>query len=313
MEYTFSHRGIPWDRLGPSIFRFFRQGRVGTVSDDSFDYIGHSDVAVLASSSGTSEGVLHRDSNLLRDVSRNLVENVEDEVLCQSQGALLYDRETLPSSSTESDSERPHDNVFMSTEVLHITSDSSEPRHSNPRLAQTNREIIPRRHSWVAHIRNAYSSNVYSAHDEIRHVHIAPNMNPWARSMSENEAHENAQDRNISLAFTKRRSNSTPCYTGYHVNKECDDGNSMTIAEGLYTVPGALHQNSTVVCPEENDSLFRHFTESSKSTRIKTHKKRRRPRNNPGHILEHGVCKDLNTPESSGQETRHVDYRETTL
>ena len=46
---------------------------------------------------------------------------------------------------------------------------------------------------------------------------------------------------------------------------------------------------------------------------MKTRKKRRRPRNNPGHILEHGVCKDLNTPGGSGQETRHVDHRETTL
>lgn len=313
MEYTFGHRGITWDRLGPSIFRFFRQGRVGTVSDDSFDYIGHSDVGVLASSSGTSERVLHHDNNPLRDVSRNLVENIEEEDLCQSQGALLHDRETLPSSSTESDSERPHDNVFMSRETLPITSDSLESRHSNPRLAQTNGEIIPRRHSWVAHIRNVHSGNVYSAHDEIRHAHIAPNMSPWARSMSENEAHENAGDRNISLPFTKRRSNSTPCYTGYHVTKECDDDNSMTHAEGLDTVTGALHQNPTVVCPEGNHSLFRHFTESSKSTRMKTRKKRRRPRNNPGHILGHGVCKDVNSPENSGQETRLADYRETTL
>ena len=318
MEYTFGHRGIPWDRLGlgPSIFRFFRQNRIGRESDDSFDCIGHSDGRVLGSSSGTSDGVLLNDNDPPRDISRNLVQSTEYETFCQSQDCFSHQRDTLLSSSTESDSERQHDNVFISREILSTTSDGLHPSHSNPCLAQTHEENTARRHSWVAVIRTARSSDVYSAHDEIQCAHVAPNTNPWVRSMSGNEAHGYSGERNTSLHPTKQRSNSTPCYTGDHVTIICDNGNSLTDDEGLDRVAGALqndHQNPSAVCPEENRSLFRNFTESSKSTGVKARKKRRRPRNNPGHILEHSVYKEFKPPNGSAQETRQAAYRETTV
>jgi hypothetical protein len=318
MEYALDHHRISWDRLGPSVFRFFRQGTARTVSEDSFDYIDRT-VRVLGSSSGTSEGVFHHDDTHGQVVFRRaLAENIEDETLRQSQGAVSHVREMLPSSSTESDSETPHDNVFTIRETCTITSDGY---HGDTHLASADEQAVARRHSWTPQIRATRSSNVYSAHDEIYHAHIAPNVNPWARSMSENEAHGN--DRNTSLPVAKQRSNSTPCYTAYHVTRECSNGNNVThttedhgrVSPEITEASEVDNPTPSAACPHE--SLFRHFTESGKSTRSRPRKKRRRPRHNPGHILEHDSsgCKDVTTQASSAIdiESACTEYRETTL
>ena len=310
MEYVLGrHHGISWDRLGPSLFRFFGQGPAGTVSEDSFDYIDRTDVRVPGSSSETSEGVLHHDNTNGQAVfGRSLVDSHEDETLRQSQGGISSRvREIIPSTSTESDSETAHDIVFTSREACTFTSDG--PGHDNTLLSQTDEQVGPRRHSWTAHIQARQSINVYSAHDEIHHAHIAPNVNPWARSMSETETQGNAG--NTRLPITKQRSNSTPCCNADRVTKWSKECNSTM------TCTTASHDPTPATSSlQENRSLFRHFTESSRSTRTRPRTKRRRPRNNPDHILEHGSSgyKEVNTQDSSGIETpTRAEYRETTL
>ena len=309
IDYPQGHGRISWNRLGYSVFRFFGQG-AGTVSEDSFDYIDRTDVRILGSSSGTSEGVLHHHDMHEQSrpvLRRSLVEDAENE-------AVSHVREVIPSTSTESDSETPRD-VFTSNEACTIISDDVS--HNNLRRTRTNEHVGARRHSWTPHP-VAQSSCGYHPHDEIHNPHIPPNMNPWARSMSDNEANGNTGSQNGRLHMTKPRSNSTPCYPLDRVMKECDNAghspvNNDRTRTGSTEATQVDNSLSTATCVDGNRSLFRHFTESSKSSRNKPSKKRRRPRNNPGHILEHGSSrnKEGSTRDRSGLES--TEYRETTL
>jgi hypothetical protein len=315
MEYALGrHRGISWDRLGHSVFQFFGQSTAGTVSEDSFDYVDRTDVRVFASSSGTSEGML-RDYDDGHIVFRStLTENGQVETFSQSQGAMSSRvREILPSSSTESDSETPHDVVFTSRDVCPSTSGGPSRDILQNQITE---HVFPRRHSWGSQIQATQSSNIYSAHDEIHCARIALNVNPWARSLS-----ENGSQRSTRLPITKQRSNSTPCYGTDHFIKSCNRNASHTRDEGhdragheLTETSQVNNLNASSSFPQENRSLFRHFAEA-KSTRTRPCRKRRRPRNNPGHILEHDSSGYKDTQENSGIETESVgaEYRETTL
>ena len=298
------------------MFRFFGQVTAGTVSEDSFDYVDRTDVRMLGSSSGTSEGMLRDDGQI---VSRS--ENIEDETLNQSQDALSsHIREILPSSSTESDSETLHDTVFTSREAYTTTSGRHfEPRHHNTVQNQIPEHVYQRRHSWASQIQATQSSDVYSAQDEIHSAHIAPNINPWARSLSENGTQRNT--RNTNSPFFKQRSNSTPCYSTDHSIKISNHNVLHTTEEAhdrmdpeITETSQGNNPTSTSSFSQENRSIFRHFTESnSKSTRSRPCKKRRRPRNNPGHILEQDSSGYKEIQDGIETEGVCTEYRETTL
>ena len=315
MGYTLGrHRGISWDRLGHSVFRFFGQGTAGTVSEDSFDYVDRTDVGILGSSSGTSEGMLRDDGQIV--FRRN--GNIEDEPLNQSQDALSSHIREIPSSSTESDSETLHDTVFASREACTATSSGHHFGHSRYNTAQNQipEQIYQRRHSWASQIQATQSSDVYSTHDEIHCAHIAPNINPWARSLSENGA-----ERNTRNTFFKQRSNSTPCYGTDHSMKISNHNVSFTTEEThdrmnpeITETSQGNNPSSTSSFSQENRGIFRHFTESNgKSTRSRPCKKRRKPRNNPGHILDQDSSGYKEIQDAIETEAVCTEYRETTL
>lgn len=322
LEYTLGHQEISWDALDPSAARFFTQG---AVSEDSFDYIDRTDDRVLGSSTGTSEGMLnHGNSHEVVMGGTSDSVNIDDDSLTQSHVAHL-DR-VLPSSSTDSDSETPHDAEFVSREACTVTRGGLEQDYVNNHPAQTN----VRRHSWAPRIRSTQSSDVYSTIDEIYHARGLWNINPWSQSLSEVEPQRDTENRNLAarhLVAIKPRSNSSPC----HMTQECSiddvDVAVACIEDDLKTITrelnGTTQVDTLIPSPIEavescTGGLFRHFTESaSKTPRSRIIKKRRRPRHNPGHILEHDSSgqKEVSAQDISnlGIDSSCTEYRETTL
>ena len=305
---------ISWGRFGHSIFRFFGQG-AGAVSEDSFDYIDGTNMRDLGSSSGTSDGVLiHENDSPSHAPGRP--ENMQDGMLNQPEGAVSSSvQERLPSSSSDSDSDAPHDNVFSSSrEACALTLDRLSTGRGDiyNRSAQSNENFVPCGHPWTPHIRATPSDSVvHGAHDEVHNGHITLNDKLRDRSLSENEAQ---WLNNILCPITKKRANSTPCCTVDNVTKYGDGTTNDHSRQASITASEAAETDTpTVNCPDENrESLFRNFTESSKPTRPR--KKRRRPRHNPGHILEQhaSLCKDVQ--DGSRIETDACcDCKETTL
>ncbi|XP_028402552.1 uncharacterized protein LOC114525419 [Dendronephthya gigantea] len=313
--FTMRQNAISWGSFGNSIFRFFGQG-AGTVSEDSFDYIDRTDMRDLGSSSGTSGGMLTHENNSPSHAPGRL-ENLEDEMLDESQEATLSSvQERLPSSSTDSDSETPHDTVFRSgREARELTLDRSSTGRGdiNNRLARSNEHFGPCERPWMQQIRGTPSDSVvHCAHDEIHSDHVTINDKPWERSLSENEAQWLSD---TPSPITKKRANSTPCYTMDNVTKYGDDTtNDYPRQVSIATSETADADNPCLDRSDENrESLFRNFTESNKPTRPR--KKRRRPRNNPGHILEQhpSLRKEIQDGSKIESDVACCDCKETTL
>ena len=281
-----------------SVSPFLEQYVTGTVSEDSFDYLNRA--RDLCSSSGTSEGLVNHDgSSFCRASSHNLVDGISPHELERT-----ISQEVLAPSSTESDSDGSQDNIFDTREGDDCRSYRLRlgGGHGNTRLARSSEHVDQRRRSWSQQIRATRSSDVFTGHEELLHRPSPPVSNPWTTPAPQTMLANHIQGNCRSPPATKQRANSTPCYVTDHMSKP--DKDRETRSEVRKHVSSACDMRS----------LFQHLPESKK-TRKKAHRKRRRPRNNPGHILQQDRAqhKDVRCSQASPTSRHSVEYRETTL
>ena len=207
----------------------------------------------------------------------------------ESQGLLSNQK---VSASSESDS--PSDNVFTSTPSFERGMTQQEPGTSRSEMLfmRADNRVGQRRHSCP-------QNEVYSARDEIYRSIIAPNVNPWARrTMSEQESRRSC-DRLNPVWQRRLRANSIPFCTTlldplFSLHTRCQTACVAVGETSGDNTPGVWKPNESsadTVGSEEAGSLFRHFKER-KATRSKRHRRSKRPRNNPDHILERETGKE---------------------
>lgn len=222
------------------------------------------------------------------------------------------------------DFENQRDNVFESTSSCDVT--------HRPESGAIQRDILPltRNNDHVGqrlcrkYNRVTRSDEIYCPHNEIYRRVLAPNVNPWSpRRMSEENTGVSCPRTSVKA---KRRANSIPPYLTItdHVTLD-NDCQSQSLAQGEISrdnIPGTCHEvtssvDKTSSCADEIGGLFRNFKES-KATKSKHDKRRKRPRNNPGHILEKEmtISKDgasAKVGEGDAAEICQTEYKETIL
>ena len=229
----------------------------------------------------------------------------------ESQGLLSNQK---VSASSESDS--PNDNVFTSTPSFERGTTQQEPAacRSEMLFMRADNRIGQRRHSCP-------QNEVYNGRDEIYRSIIAPNVNPWARrTMSEQESRRSC-DRLNPVWQQRLRANSIPFCTTlpdplFSLPTRCQTACvavGETSGDNTRGVRKPNESSADTGGSEETGNLFRHFKER-KTTRSKRHRRSKRPRNNPDHILERETGKENSYSVSAvAKENRVGVCKETVL
>ena len=195
-------------------------------------------------------------------------------------------------ASINSDSGSPNDDVFTSSSSL---GEGAYPKEAGTSRSDTQFLESDRGGRWDSCPHNCQqttSDEIYCAHNEIYTSVVPPNVNPWGRTMSEQDA--GASCGRASPQHAKFRSNSIPCLPASQdrvlkLHKGCQTPDVIAGETSGEAEPADCEGDGSSAkrsaSHEEPGGLFRHFKESN-ATRQGRHKRRKRPRNNPGHILE---------------------------
>ena len=112
-------------------------------------------------------------------------------------------------TSINSDSGSPNDDVFASSSSL---DESAYPKGAGTSRSDTEFSESDRGGRWHPCPHNCQqttSDEIYRAHNEIYTLFVLPNVNPWGRAMSEQDAGMSCH--RASLQHSKFRSNSIQC------------------------------------------------------------------------------------------------------
>lgn len=304
-DFSIGNRGISWERLGPTAFRFSYQTQTATVSDESVDYLERTIFRGRASTSGSSEA--EESSQFGRNTDMQGANVVSQSVrnTCVS--------ETISSISTESE--------------LETTGLESARVFSLPMPGVTTDAVVShcyeqmKRHSWAQLVESMHSESAFCLHDESSRAHNTPLIDRWIRNVSGVIGTVTIDSYNAAL-WTKPRANSSPACPPSHTTKLaidapiCDEERPPIQAEISLFSRIDQANSTTVECEAHDDvELPRGFGHAStNNVRVKPRTFTNSPNCNSLQINSSTVTEDVSQVAPVGNnESNSAFSRETAL